>query len=366
MKNRLAILLTAAMLLFGMSGCAASSSSTTSQAESSSETVISSQETSTESSSEAASSIIASSTQTENTQTSVSASSTAALSTKVVSKIASSVAAASSSPTTVTGTIKLSGSTSMIDLLKAEAEAFSIKYPKITVQFVNITGSGSGKADASQKLVDFGMASAALNTSETALLKSTQVATDAVAIIVNSSNDATQITRAQLLKIYDKTIDVKTRTMSWASLGAGSKAETIVTIGRDSASGTRECFETTVLGKKKGDSANINADLDSTSKVIDAVSTNASAIGYASLGDCLAAIANGKNIKMLNLSFDGASYMTPSLENATNGSYKATRPFLMMWHKDATLSPAAQLFHDFIMSAEGQTIVTNKKFVSVK
>lgn len=362
MKNKIAVLLTAAILLLGMSGCSSSGSSTTSQVESGSETAVSSQEASSEASSEAAASALASSTQTA--ASAASAASAAVSSTKAVSKAASS--AASSAATTVTGTIKLSGSTSMIDLMKAEAEAFRIKYPSITIQFVNVTGSGSGKADASQKLVDFGMASAALNDSETTLLKSKQIATDAVAIIVNSSNDASQITRAQLLKIYDKTIATTARTMSWATLGAGSKADTIVTIGRDSASGTRECFETTVLGKKKGDSANINADLDSTSKVIDAVSTNAAAIGYASLGDCLAAIANGKNIKMLNLSFDGTAYMTPSLENAASGSYKATRPFLIMWHKDVTLSPAAQLFYDYILSTDGQTIVSNKKFVSVK
>ena len=76
------------------------------------------------------------------------------------------------------------------------------------------------------------------------------------------------------------------------------------------------------------------------------------AIGYISLG------ALNDSVKALDI--DGAK---ASVENINNGSYKISRPFNIAT-KD-NLSEAAQDFISFIMSADGQKVIEDNKYIAV-
>ena len=62
------------------------------------------------------------------------------------------------------------------------------------------------------------------------------------------------------------------------------------------------------------------------------------------------------------LSIDGAE---PTEENIKSGDYKVSRPFNYVTNEDEELSELAQAFLDFVLSDEGQAVVTDNGFIPV-
>jgi phosphate transport system substrate-binding protein len=132
--------------------------------------------------------------------------------------------------------ITISGSTTVLPIAAAVAEAYMAKNPDIDVK-VSGGGSGAGISAIGKKSVDIGMSSRALKDDEKTAypgLLVTPVAKDGVAVIVNSANPVESLSIAQIKDIYTGT------TKSWKDVGGNQEAFDIV--GRDSASGTREFF----------------------------------------------------------------------------------------------------------------------------
>ncbi len=134
-------------------------------------------------------------------------------------------------------------------------------------------------------------------------------------------------------------------------LAAGASAcggeKNIMVISRDAESGTRAAFEEIV--KKDGvklQDAVLTEDMemaDKTGVVKSKVQTIATAIGYISLSSL------DDTVKALSV--DG---VYPSVENVQNGSYQITRPFILMTPTKRSLSPLAQDFYNYCMSANAQ------------
>lgn len=144
-------------------------------------------------------------------------------------------------------------------------------------------------------------------------------------------------------------------------LGCGSAmAETAINvISREDGSGTRGAFielfgiEQKDEQGKKIDCTTDEADItNSTSVMMLNVAGNSSAIGYISLGSL--------NDTVKALEIDGTA---ASVENIKNGSYKIARPFNIATKE--TVSEAAQAFIDYIMSAEGQTVIEKNGYIAV-
>ena len=74
------------------------------------------------------------------------------------------------------------------------------------------------------------------------------------------------------------------------------------------------------------------------------VAQDANAIGYISLGIV------DPTVKALAI-----DSVEPSVEHVEAGTYKLVRPFLFVWRKGQPLSPLAEAFVDYVMSAEGQS-----------
>jgi phosphate transport system substrate-binding protein len=108
-----------------------------------------------------------------------------------------------SSGKTLSGTITVSGSTTVLPIATKAATNFSKIFPSVTVT-VSGGGSGVGISAVSQGTVDIGMSSRELTTSENNLgLARYTISHDGIAIIVNSSNNyINNITLAQLKAIY--------------------------------------------------------------------------------------------------------------------------------------------------------------------
>ena len=136
-----------------------------------------------------------------------------------------------------------------------------------------------------------------------------------------------------------------------------SSGSTISVITREEGSGTRGAF-VELLGIVDGDgNDNIVKTAEatnSTSVMMTTVAGNKNAIGYVSLGSL------SSDVKVIKV--DGAE---PTVANIEAGTYKVARPFNLVYNDDK-LSDVAADFVKFIMSSEGQDIVTKKTSDSYK
>ena len=137
---------------------------------------------------------------------------------------------------------------------------------------------------------------------------------------------------------------------------ASAASGTIDVISREDGSGTRGAFiELFGIEEKQGDEkvdmttedASIT---NSTSVMMTTVSGDENAIGYISLGSL--------NDTVKAVKIDGAE---ASAENVANDTYKVSRPFNII--TTDKLSDAAQDFINYIMSAEGQAVITENGYI---
>ncbi len=134
--------------------------------------------------------------------------------------------------------------------------------------------------------------------------------------------------------------------------------EEIVVVSREDGSGTRGAFielmgvEQKDADGNKVDYTTLDAEIvNSTSVVLQTVAGNEAAIGYISLGSL--------NDTVKALQIDGAD---ATVENIKSGAYKVARPFNIA--TKAEVSEAAQAFIDFILSAEGQAVIQENKYIA--
>ena len=241
----------------------------------------------------------------------------------------------SNTETTLSGTVSTDGSTSMEKVINSLGESFMAMNKDVKFTY-NPTGSGSGIQAVSEGRCDIGLSSRALKDDEKASgLVETVVALDGIAIVVNPENPVSDLDIDTIAKIYTGEIT------NWKDVG-GNDAE-IVLIGREAGSGTRDGFESITDTK---DACQYRQELTSTGDVINTVSQNPDAIGYASLS------AVGDSVKALTVGGVEATEAT-----VKDGSYVVQRPFVLVTKEDTKLSPAAQAFFDYALSADAASII---------
>jgi len=143
-----------------------------------------------------------------------------------------------------------------------------------------------------------------------------------------------------------------------AESAAFDTSKTIAVVTREEGSGTRDAFtELTGVLVKDGDTKTDNTTssavtINSTEAVITNVKDNDAAIGYISLGslnDTVKAVKVGS--------------VEATAENVKSGDYVISRPFNIAYKGE--LSEVAQDFVDYILSSDGQAVVSNEGYVSV-
>lgn len=100
-----------------------------------------------------------------------------------------------------TGTISIAGSTSVGPVMERLADQYMLLNPKVTIE-IEQNGSSAGIQAAEEGVVDFGMASRALEGDETKQLESQTIAKDGIVVIVNKKNPVNNLTSAQIRDIY--------------------------------------------------------------------------------------------------------------------------------------------------------------------
>jgi len=239
-------------------------------------------------------------------------------------------------------TISVGGSTSVTPLM----ETFQSEYENIRPNVrMNISGTGSGDGITNAGInYQIGMSSRELTPIEQGRgLREEVIAIDGIAVIVNRNNTVSNLSVEQIYGIYTGTIT------NWNQVG--ERNAPIAVVSREIGSGTRSAFEEIV--RFQGmllDGAN---QLTSTGAILASVSQNQDAIGYISLGSVTDAVKA--------ISIDG---IAPTIANVSNGVYKIARPFVIL--TGSNIHSETTAFVNWILSPAGQSIVTNRGYISVR
>jgi len=127
----------------------------------------------------------------------------------------------------LSGTVNVSGGNTVKELVVFFAEEFMRLQPGVTV-VVGGGGSGVGRNNVRDGLVDFGMVGTAVTSSHMSamggpeIIGVTKLCDDGIAVIVNRLNPITNITTEQLQRIYDR--NAENRFNNWAELIAEYEA----------------------------------------------------------------------------------------------------------------------------------------------
>jgi len=238
-------------------------------------------------------------------------------------------------------TVIVAGSTSVQPYAEMLAEEYSILYPEREVD-VQGGGSSTGITAALSGTADIGMSSRELKGDEENTWNAI-IAKDGLVVIVHPDNPIGDLTVEQVRGIYAGTFT------TWSELG-GTAEHKIHVIAREEGSGTRSAFESMVMdGVMITPTAIVQA---SNGSVRQLVGSDRNSIGFISLG------LVDDTVKDLKL--DGIS---ASWENIMNNSYMLFRPFIFV----ANVEPSgpAKHFIDFVLSAEGQALLTREGLISI-
>lgn len=255
-----------------------------------------------------------------------------------------------SAPLAQASTVTVSGSTSVAHVMEVLAENYQ-NTAKKNVE-VQSTGSSAGIRAAKNGTSMIGMSSRNVKESElNSDTKEIVIARDGIAAAVNNANPVQNLTQEQISKIYRGEIK------NWSEVGGESKP--IVVVTRENGSGTRGAFEEIMKLQRTVNGHKVTA-ISPTAQVGNGngmiktiVANNQYAIGYISLGsvdDSLRAVdVNG---------------VAATDENIAAGDYQIARPFIVLMDKNAHVN--ARDFVDYILSEDGQSIVTEEGYIRVQ
>lgn len=240
----------------------------------------------------------------------------------------------------LSGTLNLSGSTTVLPVAQEAAGMFMDDNPDVTV---NVQGGGSsvGISNVAEGIVEIGNASRGLKEEEESLgLVDHEIALDVITVIVHPDAPVDDLTADQVFGIFSGAIT------NWSEIGGPDEAINVVI--RDEASGTREIFDEKALDKESPVAGAIET--NSNGIMRQTVSSTPFSIGYISLGYLDSSV---KAVK-----YEGVE---GSAETAVDGTYPLSRYLHMFTKGEAT--GLAEAYIDFVLSDDFQDNVVSEEYI---
>jgi phosphate transport system substrate-binding protein len=259
--------------------------------------------------------------------------------------------------------MQVKGSDTLVNLVQILAEEFMAKNPDKPIAVLG-GGSGTGIAALINDTCDIANHSRPMKDKEYEQAKDKGIITrtfiiaiDGLSVIVNPTNNVTELSMAQIGAIYRGEIE------NWREVGGANQP--ISLYGRQSNSGTFVFFQEHVLGKQdySADMKRMNGN----AQIVEGVMADKAGIGYVGVGYVVDQ-RSGKvrpGIKVLNVSKDAGGKAFSPLDKAAvdSGDYPVARPLFQT--TNGIPKGAVKAFLEFELSQEGQKIVEKEGFFPI-
>ncbi len=248
------------------------------------------------------------------------------------------------------GKISIKGSTTVLPITMKAIDTYKSIKPEVSI---SVEGSGSSNgikalignncdiANSSREMKKEEMAQAKQGGQK---IKEIAVALDMIVPVVHPSNKVKNLTKDQLKGIFEGSIT------NWNQVGGEDM--NIVVVSRDSSSGTFECWHELVMSKK-----DVRKDAlmqASNGAVVSTVANNKKAIGYIGFGYMDNAVKG--------LDVNG---IVPTIKNGKSGKYPVSRK-LYMYVNEKNYSSESKAFVNYLLSKEGQKLVVEAGYITIK
>ena len=257
-------------------------------------------------------------------------------------------------------TMKAIGSETMGRMMSHWAEEFQAIYPAVQIE-IDAKGSSNAFPALIAGQANLGMMSRAPKKAEIAEFKKRfgysptvlPAAIDMVTVWVHKDNPIEGLSLSDLDAIFSNTRKRGSaqRILYWNDFTEDDNfaRRPIVCFGRNAASGTYGYFKDLVLSR--GDYGPWVNELGGSSLVTQSVGSSPGAIGYSGIG-----FRNGSTKPLKLSSRQGGKLVSPSPENALDGSYPLSRFLFLVVNSDPRqeIDPAVREFLKFVSSRQGQ------------
>lgn len=251
---------------------------------------------------------------------------------------------------TLTGSIRIDGSSTVYPITEAVAEEFRAIHPKVKVT-VGVSGTGGGFKKFSRGETDISDASRPIKAKEIKACNENNisyvelaVAYDGLAVLINPKNDwVDYFTVAELNKLWQPSS--QNTITKWSQIRAGWPDEEIHLFGPGTASGTYDYFSEAICGKKVGTRGDYTASEDD-NVLVQGIAGDKYSLGFFGL----AYYEENKDKLSLVGVDNGNGAIKPTLETVGNGTYAPlSRPIFIYVNSKGATKPEIKEFVDFYL-----------------
>lgn len=257
----------------------------------------------------------------------------------------------SSTPSSLSGTVRIDGSSTVFPISEAVAEAFGEDFPDVRVS-VSQNGTSAGMSKFLLKENDICDASRPIKDEEKQKAKDAgieylelTVAYDGLAVVVNPQNDwCNSITLSELKAMWRPEADGEI--VRWNQVNASWPDEPLKLFGAGTASGTFDYFTEVVCGEPKASRADYTRS-ENDNMLVRGVEGEKGALGYFGY----AYYAQNKDKLKLVAVDSGKGPVLPNHETVLDGTYAPlSRPLFLYVNLDSIKRPEVQQFLKFYLA----------------
>lgn len=256
----------------------------------------------------------------------------------------------SSAEKTLSGSIKIDGSSTVYPITEAVAEEFRTEAPEVKVT-VGVSGTGGGFKKFTRGELDINDASRSIKDKEITMCEEAgisyvelSVAFDGLAVLVNPENDwLDHLTTEELKKIWEPA--AQGTIMKWSQIRAGWPDEEIHLFGPGVASGTYDYFTKAINGEEGASRGDYTASEDD-NVLVQGIATDKYALGFFGLAYFE---ENQDKLKLVGVD-SGEGVVLPTMETVANGTYKPlSRPIFIYVNNKAVEKEQVVEFVNFYL-----------------
>lgn len=264
--------------------------------------------------------------------------------------------------------IKIDGSSTVFPITEAVAEEYQISEKGKSRVTVGISGTGGGFKKFCRGETDISNASRPITASEIANCKKAgikfyeiPVAYDATVVVVNPSNKLSEISVADLKKMWEPSAQDKIKT--WDQVNKKWPKEPLNLYGAGSDSGTFDYFTEAIMGKAKSSRGDYTASEDDNT-LVQGVANDKNALGYLPMAYYM---ENQGKLKALGIiggpKAPVKTAVLPSTATVEDGTYfPLSRPIFIYVSEKSMARPEVQRLVDFYLT-QGRELVQAARYV---